>query len=155
MPHPFVTTATVKDDLIEITVEFDYSDSGTYVEVSGSATQSGGAFANFYDIAETTPGLTGPTGAFPTVNVSAHPLPPNNFRKDEDVTFVIRVSKVWLTVLGPQGSTTSTEDPGVPADQGTTWNVVRKQSHLDDDDDGGTGDAPDGAGAPQTAAAGR
>jgi hypothetical protein len=150
MPHPFVTTASVKNDLIEITVEFDYSDSGSYVEVSGSATQSGGAFANFYDIAETTPGLTGPTGAFPTVSVSAHPLPPNKFRKDEDVTFVIRVAKVWLTVLGPQGSTSSSaEGPGVPADQGTMWNVLRRQSHLDD------GEAPDGGGAAQTAAAGR
>ena len=152
MPHPYVTTATITSDLIEITVEFDYAESSTYVEVSGSATQSGGAFANFYDIKETT-ASPGPAGPYPTVSVSAHPLPPQKFRKDEDVTFVIRVAKVWLTVLGPQGSpTTSTSeaDPAQQAGEGMTWNVVRRQSVLNDGgDDGGS---PDGGGDTQTTA---
>lgn len=155
MPRPYVTSATVKSDLIEITVEFDYSDSGTYFEVSGSATQSGGAFANFYDIKETTAGLTGPAGPYPTVNVSAHPLPPQKFRKDEDVTFVIRVAKVWLTVLGPQGSqpaSTSAAETDDQAGEGMTWNVLKRQSALDDD--GNDAGSPAGAGDVQTTVAG-
>jgi hypothetical protein len=119
--------------MIEITVELDYPDSGSYAEVSGSATQTSGAYANFYDIKEATPGLTGPTGPYPTVTASAHPLPPNKFKNNEDVTFVIRVSKVWLTVLGPnQGSYTASA--GSVAEEGTTWNQLKKVSHITDDD---------------------
>ena len=101
--HPFVTSAMIKNDLIELTVEFDHLDSGSYVEVSGSATQTGGAYANFYDVAEVPDGFSDTNGPNPSVTVSAHALPPNKFRKDQDVTCVIRTGKVWLTVLG-QGS---------------------------------------------------
>jgi hypothetical protein len=153
MPHPFVRSATIKDDSIEITVEFDPPDVGTYAEVSGTASQTGGAFANFYDIKEVIRDPAEQSGLPPIIAVSAHPLPPNKFRKNEDVTFVIRVAKIWLTVLGPQGAQKpATTDPGVPADRGTTWNVKKAESHVQDDDD--AGDSPDGAGGVQTSAAG-
>jgi len=134
--RPYVNSAIIKNNEIEITVELDHPDSGSYVEVSGSATQSSGAYANFYDVGEATPGLTDPNGAYPTVNVSARPLPPNKFRKDEDVTFVIKVAKVWLTVLGPHGSGSISETVGQDssADEGTTWDELRQQSHITDDD---------------------
>jgi hypothetical protein len=127
--HPFVKSAMIKNDLIELTVELDHLDSGSYVEVSGSATQTGGAYANFYDVTEVPADLSDTNGPNPSVTVSAHALPPNKFRKDEDVTCVIRTGKVWLTVLGPQSPTVSE----VP--ESTKWNVIRKVSHIADDDD--------------------
>ncbi len=150
MPRPFVKSATISGNVMELTVELDHPDSGSYVEVSGSATQTGGAFANFYDIKQATSGLTDPNGPYPTVNVSANPLPPNKFRADEDVTFVIRISRVWLTVLGSQGSTSTsdTTGQGTQAGEGTTWDQVRRQSHITDDSSGGPDGAP-AAGAGQ------
>lgn len=131
-PYPYVRSATINKGQVEIIVELDPRESGYYVEVSGSATQTGGAFANFYGISEATVDPASPSGSNPTVKVSSDPLPPNKFWNDEDVTFVIRVSKVWLTVLGPQPT-----DPGTaprtagPADEGMTWNDLKKVSHLD------------------------
>jgi hypothetical protein len=136
--HPFVKSATIKNDMIEITVELAHSDSGSYVEVSGSATQTGGAFANFYDVKEVPAGVS---GAFPFVNVSSHPLPPNKFTKGEDATFVIRLGKVWLTVLGPEVSTSEPITQGTPAKEGATWNVLKRVSHIKDDDSSDDADA--------------
>jgi hypothetical protein len=132
MPFPYVKSATIKNNTIELTVELDYPDSGSYLEVSGSATQTGGAYANFYTIGEAIPVRADPSDPKeprPTINVSAHPLPPNNFRKGEDVTFVIRVAKVWLTVLGP-------DKPGLEpetATEGATWSVLKRWSHVNGD----------------------
>jgi hypothetical protein len=146
-PYPYVSSAAIRNNLIELTVELDHPDSGSYVEVSGSATQTSGAYANFYGIGEGTRGRSDPNGPNPTVNVSAHPLPPNKFRKDEDVTFVIRVAKVWLTVLGPEGSTPEPETRVSPADEGTTWNQLRRVSHITDDDSSDGTDGSQAAGA--------
>jgi hypothetical protein len=135
MPRPFVTSATIKNNMIELSVELDHPDSGSYVEVSGSATQTGGAFANFYDIQEVPAGFSDTSGPYPSVNVSAHPLPANKFRDDQDVTCVIRVAKVWLTVLGRNGQTTTLKvPPPPPPPDGTKWDVVRKVSEITDDD---------------------
>jgi hypothetical protein len=131
MPFPYVKSATIKNNTIELTVELDYPDSGSYLEVSGSATQTGGAYANFYTIGEAIPVRADPSDPKeprPTINVSAHPLPPNNFRKGEDVTFVIRVAKVWLTVLGHGPRPVS--QAGEPAVEGTTWDSLRRWSRV-------------------------
>src|SRR5216683_515744 len=92
MPFPYVDSATIKNDSIELAVEVDPNDSGTYVEVSGSATQTGGAFANFYDIRPVPAAPNDPDDPTSTkryVFVSAHAIPPNKFREDQDVTVVI------------------------------------------------------------------
>lgn len=141
MPRPYVTSATIKNDMIEISVEVDPSDPGTYVEVSGSATQTGGAFANFYDIQPVPTAPNDPDDPNSTdryVFVSAHPIPPNKFREDQDVTVVIRVGKVWLTVLGKGPTVAETSDSFQKAGEGTMWNTVRKVSEI-------TGDAPNPA----------
>lgn len=133
--HPFVTSAMIKNGSIELTVELDHLDSGSYVEVSGSASQTGGAYANFYEVKEVPKGFSDTSGPNPSVTVSAHALPPNNFRKEQDVTCVIRTGKVWLTVLAPQGTELplkTTIPPG--AEEGTEWNVIRQVSHIADDD---------------------
>jgi hypothetical protein len=132
MPHPYVTSATIKkDNIIEIGVEADNYNPGDYIEVSGHATQTGGAFANFYDIQEvpapTTKDNSRDGKPHSDVYVQAHPLPPNKFRKTEDVTIVVRVGKVWLTVLG------RTYDPtqeGLAAGEGTTWDELRQWSEV-------------------------
>ena len=133
-PYPYVSSATIRNNVIELTVELGHSDSGSYVEVSGSATQTSGAFANFYGIEEGTPGRSDPNGPKPTVNVSAHPLPPNKFRKDEPVTCVIRVARAWLTVLGPEHPPLEQETQVSPAVEGTTWNQLRRVASIADDD---------------------
>jgi hypothetical protein len=66
--------------------------------------------------------------------VSGHPLPPNKFREDQDVTTVIRVGKVWLTVLG-KGPAIEPSTSVPNAGEGTVWNTVREVSEI-------TGDAP-------------
>ena len=142
--HPYVQTAAIKDNLIEITVVFDYADTDSYAEISGSATQSGGAFANFYDIKQVTPAPAGAPDDHPTISVSAHPLPPNNFAAGDDVTFVIKVAKVWLTVLGPAPDPRTGPDP--------MWNHVKQVSFVSDGD--GNGGPPAGAGGVQASAAG-
>ena len=140
MPRPYVTSATIKNDRIEISVEVNPSDSGTYVEVSGSATQTGGAFANFYDIQLVPTAPNDPNSTDCYVFVSAHPIPPNKFREDQDVTVVIRVGKVWLTVLGNGPLAAEASNSVQMAGEGTMWNTVREVSEI-------TGDSPNQAGA--------
>jgi hypothetical protein len=146
--HPYVQNAAIVNNLIEITVVFDYAETDSYAEISGSATQSSGAFANFYDIKKVTPAPTGADDDHPTASVSAHPLPPNNFVAGEDVTFVIKVAKVWLSILGPDQKI----DPNISG-QDPRWNVVKQVSVVSDGDDN-AGSSGGGAGS-QTAAAGR
>lgn len=137
MPYPYVDSALISGDKIQLAVGVDNFEAGTYIEISGSATQTGGAFANFYDI-QPVPNAPNdpddPTSQHRYVFVSAHPLPPNKFREDEDITTVIRVGKAWLTVLGKAGQP---ELPGgiQPSVDGTKWDVVRRVSEI-------TGDPP-------------
>jgi hypothetical protein len=140
LDNPYVRSATINNGLIEMTVELGPPDAGSYVEVSGSATQTGGAFANFYGIGEAKVDLASPSGSNPTVKISAHALPPNKFRNHEDVTFVIRVAKVWLTILGPNplGLNPATKGPAV---DGMTWDQIKRVSHLNPDDDRNGADA--------------
>jgi len=132
MAHPYVTSATIKGNYIEIGVEADNYKVGDYIEISGQATQSGGAFANFYDIKEvedtaatTTIGDDGQKHY--NVYVKAHPLPPNQFKLSEDVTIVIRVGKVWLTVLGRPYDP---REEGLAAGNGAKWDELRKWSEV-------------------------
>jgi hypothetical protein len=157
MPHPYVTSAEIKGDYIEIGVETDDYAAGSYIEISGHATQTGGAFANFYAIAKvpgTPPSTTTTTTATTTtitmtttnntdgekdssVYVEAHPLPPNQFKKDEDVTIVVRVGKVWLTVLGRTVDLKT--ERGQAAGDGTRWDQLRRWSEVNR-----SSDSPDG-----------
>jgi hypothetical protein len=140
-PLPYVDSATIKDKMIELSINVDDFDAGIYVEISGNATQTGGAFANFYDIRQvpTAPNdPDDPSSPHRYVFVSAHPLPPNNFREDQDVAVIIRLGRVWLTVLG-KGQATQPE-VAQPAGENTKWDQVRKVSQI-------TGDSPNQAAA--------
>jgi len=119
-------------DLIEIGVDASNYVTGDYIEISGHATQTGGAFANFYDIKEVDDPST-------SVYVQAHPLPPNQFKKSEDVTIVVRVGKVWLTVLGRPYDKTQ---EGEAAEDGTRWDQLRKWSEVNRSSDAKDGYPP-------------
>jgi hypothetical protein len=132
MPYPYVDSAEISGDKIQLAVGVDNFDGGTYIEISGTASQTGGAFANFYDI-QAVPDAPNdpddPSSPHRYVFVSAHPLPPNKFKEDEDVQTVIRVGKVWLTVLG--ASDVAAQPEGTkPAGGDTKWGVVRRVAEI-------------------------
>jgi len=111
-------------------VQTDPQYQGGGIEISGQATQDGGAFANIYAIKQVP---TEPNGAADEyyVDVTVDTLPPNEFRKDQDVNIFVRVSKAWVTVLGEHDATPAAESPGQTADVGTTWDQVKEVSQLD------------------------
>ena len=126
----YVTNVTIKGGKIALSVLVDDFSPNDFIEISGYATQSGGAFANFYDI-KPVPATPDSDGHM-YVEVTAVPLPPNAFRKDQDVTVVLRAAKVWLTVLAEQQAQPY-EPQAQKADEGTTWNNVRKVSEVHGD----------------------
>ena len=70
----------------------------------------------------------------PSVDVTVDPSPAKKFRKDQDVTVAIRVSKVWVTVLRVKPQTgrqpEDTVDQSSLADDSTTWDDVRQVSEM-------------------------
>jgi hypothetical protein len=142
MSNSWVTKAQMTPGgKIQLTVQLDDFDPGGTVELSGQATQTDGAFANFYEIVKV-PDKDAAGHSY--VSVATSPLPPHKFRKDQDVTVFLRAAKVWVTVLGtgdgptptpPPTSTststsTSTADPN-KAGVGDGWGKVRQMSDLD------------------------
>lgn len=128
MPDSYVTEAAITNGQVQITVRVDAFQPSDYVEISGQATQTGGAFANFYDIRQVPAEPNAPadpddppgTAGHYQVNVSGAPIP-HQFT-EEDVTVVIRVAKVWLTVLRePTGAQPSGERIG----DNVTWKEIR------------------------------
>jgi hypothetical protein len=124
MPHPYVTRVTLMDGLIVLTVEFDKTMAGLSFELAGSATQNGGAFANFYDVKDAEATEDGTVVAY----VKTKPL--REFKNGEDVTVVLRAARVWATVLTqakdalPPGHAAQAW-AGTQATDGTTWNNIR------------------------------
>jgi hypothetical protein len=123
MPNAYVTSAKFTGGKIKLTVVVDdFSQYGGYVEISGQAAQTNGAFADFYSVEEVPPNtnldpdpnIPGDTAHY-VVYVSAAPVSEKKkFRKNLDVTTIMRVARVWLTVLGKNQAS------GV-AVEGTTW----------------------------------
>lgn len=130
MVNPYVTSATFASGQMTFSVLADdfQGDEEEYIEISGYATQTGGAFANIYTVASI-PAKAADGSKPPPVTVQANPRPQMKFRQDQDVTVAIRVSKVWVTVLriAPLGD--ETENPPPPPD-GTTWNVIGHVSEM-------------------------
>jgi len=144
MSDPYVTSATITNDgKIQLSVQvINAQDSnftpGEYVEISGQATQTNGAFANFYDIQKIP---AGPNGDENDPNdrdnyyiyVTGSPSP-HKFRNDRDVSVIARVARLWLSVLKgqtqPQTPTrTSGLDPTARA--GAVWKV-KTYSQIND-----------------------
>jgi len=98
MPHPYVTKVTLKDNQIVLTIQVDDYPTGEPLEISGHATQNGGAFAVFNDIRHV-PGPNPDGTAY--IYVTAPASQP--FVKGHAVTVVLRAATVWATVLEEGG----------------------------------------------------
>jgi hypothetical protein len=151
MPNPYVTNVTLKNNQIVLKIEVDEFTTGETLEISGHATQTGGAFAVFNDI-QPVPEQDPDGGAYIWVTAPSS----QDFKKGHAVTVVLRAARVWTTVLGePQPDPgTSTGSAAVipptldePAEEGTTWNDVRKVTYAAPSSTGLAGQTPTGSGA--------
>ena len=130
MPNAYVTSVKFEDDQLTFRVDLgDYGSIGGSIEISGQATQSGGAFAIISAIKKVPTAPNGDKGEY-YVDVKATPISPNKFNKNQDVTVFARVSRVWVTVLKEHNAPQGEESPGQPADPGTTWDQLVTVSQL-------------------------
>jgi hypothetical protein len=120
MPHPWVYGATIiPDGKIRFSVEVTgLQTTEGAIEITGAATQVNGAFAPISYITDIAAAYKGDPNDPEQedryfVDVEAVPTSGQTFDRTLDVTVFVRVSKVWVTVLGsvPQPAT----GPGVTA----------------------------------------
>jgi hypothetical protein len=126
MPHGYVDRVTLTSNQLTLHVQVtDFAASGGYVEVSGQASQVGGALAVIYQTVEVPQAAaangngsgSGNASQDYFVDVTAAPVDGSvAFRADQDISVFVRVARVWLTVLGTAAAVPST---------GVTWDVVR------------------------------
>lgn len=118
MPYPWVTDVTFKNNQILLTVNADGFTPGEHIELSGYATQNGGAFAIFSDL-QRVPPLTKDNKIIMYVTS----LSSANFQSGLPVTVVMRAARVWAVVLDEPSDGTSQPRVVHPAGEGTAWNV--------------------------------
>lgn len=137
--HPYVYSVSMADDGNQISLVVEVTDfiaTGGTVEISGQATQVNGAFANIFayvDVKDATPGDDNETRngqPLMYVTVTAPIASTYRFRKDLDVTIFVRVSKVWVTVLG-EPTQLGPNKIGQNAEKGTTWKDARGVTQVD------------------------
>jgi hypothetical protein len=126
MPHGYVDSVTLTEDQITFRVQVtDFGPSGGDVEVSGEASQVGGALAIIFEkvAVPKAPNGDGDETEDYFVEVTAAPVAGSvPFRTDQDVSVFVRVARAWLTVLGNNPAATGqVAGPGT----GMTWDVVR------------------------------
>jgi hypothetical protein len=129
--HPYVDSVSMAGDQITLRVEVtNFISTKGGIEISGQATQIGGAFANISQVVDLATATKGDNNEW-FVTVTADTLPPYRFKKGQDVTIFVRVSKVWVTVLGEHSKALQGDVTGTVADASTTWDQPRKVSQLD------------------------
>ena len=129
MSPPYVTNVTFKNSQIVLTIRVDNYQPGESLEVSGNATQNGGAYAAFHDN-QTVPEHN-PDG---TAYIYVQATPSQEFEKGRNVTVVLRAAKVWVTVLGDSPPEQGVPVPRVGAGDGSTWNYIKAQWPPDTDE---------------------
>ena len=122
MPESYVTSAEIDRKNIVLTVNVDSFTPGEYVEISGCATQAyetqgEGGFATFSEIQEIKKNKTDKPVA---LKVKAKLTKP--FQQNQDITVVVRVAKVWITVLSDPPLASGVQ-PSI-AGQGWAWGQV-------------------------------
>jgi hypothetical protein len=127
-PHPWVYSAKITDGKITFRVQVTgLHDMEGAIEITGEATQDGGAFAPISCITNI-PADPDDAGMY-FVDVEAEPTPDYPFENDQDVTVFVRASKVWVTVLGP-----GTDDPekisSRTANPDPMWGKRRKDARI-------------------------
>lgn len=134
MSNPYVTNVAFISNQIVLTVEVDEYAPGDTVEISGTATQTNGAFAVFNAIQRVpAPNPDGKTYMY----VKAPPS--EDFKKGHAVTVVLRAGRVWTTVLGeeqsepgspPRGPRLPSSGGDASAEDGHAWSVVAKVTYA-------------------------
>lgn len=126
MSNQYVTKVTLTNSQIVLTVQVDEFQPGESLEISGYATQNGGALAVFYDI-QPVPEQN-PDG---TTYMYVKALASQEFKKGHDVTVFLRAAKVWVTVLGePQPEKGPSQEQGELAEEGTAWTMIKAVSTV-------------------------
>ena len=147
MPIPYVTSVTFNQEKkIVLTVKIDETfTTGEPLEISGHATQDGGAFAIFNEI-QAVPKRNPDKTAY--IYVTATPSQP--FVKGQAITVVLRTATVWATVL-EQGE----EEPSIGgglkasgtalAEEGMSWGKISSVAYPAPPSMGNDGHAPTGS----------
>jgi hypothetical protein len=138
MPHPWVYSATTTADG-KITFRVEVTDLQTTqgaIEITGVATQVVGAFAPIFQVANIEDAIKGDPDDEDQagklfVDVQAEPTQDHAFDPKEDVTVFVRVSKVWVTVLGPGiDEQKGSPGPGPNTAPAPTWGKHRADAHM-------------------------
>lgn len=146
MPFPWVTDVTLKNNQMVLTVKIEGFTSGERIELSGYATQNGGAFAVFNGL-QVVPEPT-PDGKI-TMYVTA--LSWQNFVTGHPVTVVLRAARVWVTVLEEEEEEEPSTEyaPRLPrpelAEGGMSWSKIKSAAYPAPPSTGNDGHAPAGS----------
>jgi hypothetical protein len=136
MPNPYVKNVAFVDGNIVLAIRVDEYPVNEVLEISGYATQAGGAFAVFNDIQPVRE--RNPDGT-DLMYVKASPSPAYDFKQGHDVTVVLRAARVWTTVLGesppeqgwsPEPTAEVQPDEAASAEDGTSWSEVKKVAYA-------------------------
>jgi hypothetical protein len=132
--HPYVDSVSMDDACEQITLRVEVTDLKNTqggIEVSGVATQVGGAVATFSKVVDidTAESETEGGNTYWFVFVTADTIPPHHFTLNEDITVFVRVAKVWVTVLGHEKPTTGVTGETVGAT--ASWDHFKQASQLD------------------------
>ena len=121
--HRWVYSVALTDGKMTFHVEItDLENTTGAIEITGEATQVNGAWARVSGIADRATATEEDDKYF--VDVEGALIPDHKFNANKDVTAFVRVSKTWVTVLGP-----GTEDP-VKWAQGPIWGICKADSQL-------------------------
>jgi hypothetical protein len=145
MPHSYVDSVTLINNQLTLQVEVsDFRASGGYVEVSGQASQVGGALAVIYQTvnvpqapapapaANGNGNGTGNEAQEYFVEVTAAPVAGSaEFQAGQDISVFVRVARVWLTVLGndPAPAPVGNVEASSPV---ATWDLLRAVTEYGD-----------------------
>jgi hypothetical protein len=151
-PTRVTQVAIDSDGTIQVTYEVDAFMPGESVEISGYVVQDHGAFATFNDFQKLNTKLGGT--AVLTVPATLALTSPALQQGDEVIVF-LRVSKVWVTVLGEGPA----QQPGITphlAGPGSVWGKLKGVAGPEDYSDTSEGNQSYSAagGAGQAASAG-
>jgi len=130
LSHPWVYSVKLTGGTITLRVEVtDIQTAEGAIEITGEATQVSGAFAPISYIADMAAAVKGdPTDPDQNgklyMDVGAVPTPDHPFMPDDDVTVFVRVSKPWVTVLGPG------TDDGQSVASGLIWAKYKKDAQI-------------------------
>jgi len=133
MPPPYVTkVSSLTNGDIKFTVLIDGLEEDVteeeFIEVTGAATQVGGAFAMISQVVRAPENVDDKgTGS---VDVTVTPSPAREFRKDLDVTVFLRVSRVWVTVLGQGQADRDPKHPDPIPPGEHRWGIPRASAQV-------------------------